>query len=155
MPASLPLVRRATAADAPALARMRWDWRVDHGEVPDVDAATYERDLAAWCAAHQDSHLGFVVELDGTVVGMAWLAIVERVPGPGSWLRLSGYLQSVYVEPEHRNVGVGAVLVGALIDEARARGLDYLAVHPSEASMDLYGRLGFAPYGRALELRFT
>lgn len=85
-------------------------------------------------------------------VGMAWLAIVERVPGPARWRRLSGYVQSTYVSPRHRGRGLGSALIDAVIDEAVRRELDYLAVHPSERSFPLYRRLGFSGAGDVLEL---
>jgi GNAT superfamily N-acetyltransferase len=63
-------------------------------------------------------------------------------------------LQSVYVRQPQRNVGVGSDLVRLVIEEARAMDLDYLSVHPSEASATFYERLGFADPDRTLELRF-
>ena len=148
-------IRWGSADDARALARLRWNWRLDRGEVPAGDLDAFTADLRGWIEGHAASHLPAVAEVEGEVVGMAWLAVVERIPGPGVWTRLSGYLQSVYVEPPHRDGGLGARLVGVVIDEARSRGLDYLAVHPSERSMPFYRRLGFQEYERALELRFT
>ena len=94
----------------------------------------------------------FLVEVDGYAVGMAWLVVVERIPGPEKWLRLSGLLQSVYVLAEHRNGGLGALLLRELIDGARAEGLDYLSVHPSPPSYPFYRRLGFTGEGRLLFL---
>jgi GNAT superfamily N-acetyltransferase len=83
---------------------------------------------------------------------MAWLAIVERFPGPGVWARLAGNVQSLYVVPEHRGQGIGTELVNAVIHEARVRRLDYLVVHPSERSFPLYQRAGFRAHGGVLEL---
>jgi GNAT superfamily N-acetyltransferase len=74
------------------------------------------------------------------------------VPGPAAWTRLAGHLQSVYVLPEHRNAGVGAALVAAALDAARARGFDYVIVHPSERSFPLYRRAGFGPTGAVLRI---
>ncbi len=83
---------------------------------------------------------------------MAWLATIERVPGPATWTRLAGHLQSVYVLPDHRNRGIGAALVTAALEEATEREFDYVIVHPSERSLPFYRRLGFRETERVLEV---
>jgi len=60
---------------------------------------------ADWVAAHAETHLPFVAEIDGFVVGAAWLLVAERVPGNGSLDRRYGDIQSVMVREEYRNRG--------------------------------------------------
>ncbi len=147
-------VRPGGPNDAADLAGLRWRWRVDErGEVA-PSTADFTAAFAGWAADHRDTHLPFVAHCGEEAIGMTWLAIITRVPGPGIWRRVSGLLQSVYVVPEHRNAGVGARLVTATLDAARDRGLDYVIVHPSERSFPLYRRLGFAESGGVLERRF-
>ncbi|QXC61922.1 GNAT family N-acetyltransferase [Aquihabitans sp. G128] len=136
------------------MARLRWDWRIDAGEVPPSTLAAFTADLGDWLDDHAETHLGFVAEVDGEVVGIAFLAVVERVPGPGVWDRRSGYVQSVYVDPAHRGHGLGRRLVDAVVGEAGTGGLQYVSVHPSERSFPLYERAGFVRNGRTLQLRF-
>ncbi len=81
--------------------------------------------LTAWIHDHRESHLAWLAERDGEAYGMAWLAITDRVPGPSTWTRLAGVIQSVYVRPQHRNDGIGAALVQATIVEAGRLGFDY------------------------------
>jgi len=90
------------------------------------------------------THVPFVAEVDGTVVGMAWLMLADRVPAPTRRHRRTGDVQAVYVAPEHRDSGVGAVLVGALLAEARELGLEHVTVHSSERAVQFYKRQGFA-----------
>lgn len=145
--------RRAIPSDADHLARFRWRWRaVERGESGDWER--FRADFARWVAEHEDTHIPFLVEAEGEPVGMAWLAVVERVPGPQHWRRVAGMIQSVYVVAEQRNRGLGTLLVGELIGFACAEGLDYLAVHPSERSFPFYRRLGFSGTERVLELDF-
>lgn len=106
-------------------------------------------------AEHRMSHLVWLAEADQIPVGMAWLAVVHRVPGPERWMRLSGTLQSVYVVPERRGSGNGELLVHAVVDRAHLLGLDYISVHPSERSFSLYRRLGFEESSGILELRMV
>lgn len=98
-----------------------------------------------------DSHTAFIADDNGMTVGMAWLATVVRIPGPEKWLRLAGNLQSVYVLPSHRELGLGGSLVDAVVSEALQCGLDYVSVHPSAMSFGLYERAGFAQSTGVLE----
>ena len=143
--------RQADLSDADELARLRWIWRaVERGEQGDPDQ--FREDFGDWMANHDRSHLPFVVELDGSAVAMAWLVVIERVPGPEKWTRLSGTIQSVFVLAEQRNAGLGSLLIGELIEGARRIGLDYLSVHPSPRSFPFYRRLGFGGEGNLLFL---
>lgn len=147
-------VRSATATDARALAGLRWDWRVDERGERAESFETFAAAFAAWMSEHERSHVALLAgDTEGEAVGMAWLAVVHRVPGPQIWHRLAGNLQSVYVRPQWRNRGIGELLVAAVIEQARTLGLDYLSVHPSERSFPLYRRAGFAPSSGVLELR--
>jgi GNAT superfamily N-acetyltransferase len=98
-------------------------------------------------------HIPFLAYRGTTPIGMAWLAVVDRVPGPEHFTRRSAYIQSVYVMEHERAEGVGTRLVEFVIDHARREGLHYLAVHPSERAFLLYRRLGFEETGRVLGIR--
>jgi GNAT superfamily N-acetyltransferase len=150
-PEAKPSARRAFLSDSEELARLRWNWRaVERGEKGDADQ--FRSDFVAWVAEHHRTHLPFLVEVEGCAVGMAWLVIIERVPGPEQWTRLSGFIQSAYVAPEHRNIGLGSLLMEELIAGARSEGLEYLSVHPSPLSFPFYRRLGFRGDGSLLFL---
>jgi GNAT superfamily N-acetyltransferase len=145
------MARQADRSDADELARLRWTWRaVERGEQGDSDQ--FSSDFASWMIEHERTHLPYLIEIGGCAVGMAWLVVIERIPGPENWRRLSGVLQSVYVVPEHRNHGLGTPLIRELIEGARTRGLDYLSVHPSPLSFAFYRRLGFLGEGSLLFL---
>jgi GNAT superfamily N-acetyltransferase len=106
---------------------------------------SFEVDLAGWWAEHARSHIPFVARTSGSdVVGMAWLAVVPRVPRPGRLARLSADVQSVFVLPEQRGKGIGGALVRAVTDHALRLGAEHVAVHSSEGAVTLYERLGFA-----------
>ena len=141
-------------ADLTALAGLRFRWRQEEGG-ESGDLGTFAPAFAAWLRDHADSHIGFLAEVDGEPVGMAWLGILVRIPGPERFQRYAGMIQSVYVRPDARGRGIGAALVDAAIANARERGLDYLGVHPSERSYPLYERAGFARTASVLELGLT
>jgi GNAT superfamily N-acetyltransferase len=146
-------VRIAADGDFDALAALQWQWRIEEwGRRAESSVAAFRAAFKTWAAAHGHSHIPFVAVRDATPVGMAWLAVIERVPTPHRWTRLAATLQSVYIVPGTRNSGAGASLVRAVLDHARSLGVDYVLVHPSERSFPFYRRLGFAETGRHLEL---
>lgn len=116
-----PVLRDAVAADLPAITAIYAD-EVLHG------TATFEltppdtTEMAARLAAVQDLTLPWLTaELDGVVVGYAYLAPFRLRPAYRYSVELS-----VYIAPEARGRGVGRALMQALIARARAMGLRHL-----------------------------
>jgi GNAT superfamily N-acetyltransferase len=105
---------------------------------------------AGWVAAHAETHLPFVAEIDGFVVGAAWLLVAERVPGNESLDRRYGDIQSVMVREEYRNRGVGGALMAAILTEARMRGLLHVTVHSGRRAVEFYLRNGFSHHRQLL-----
>jgi ribosomal protein S18 acetylase RimI-like enzyme len=132
-------------ADLHSLRDLRGQWR-------GVGDAAFASAFDEWCRTHRDSHRALLGSLAGRDVAMAWLAIVDRVPGADRFVRRAAYLQSVFVSEDVRDRGLGARLVSDLVTLARALDLDYLAVHPSVRSFAFYRRLGFSSTERVLEL---
>jgi GNAT superfamily N-acetyltransferase len=146
-----PTIRVATVADARDLAALRWTWRVDEEGEHGLTEAEFTASFTDWFRSHRDSHVAFIAKAGDSPIGMAWLAVIDRVPGPGVWLRLAGHLQSVYVLRVRRGAGIGSALVTAVLKEAADRGVGYVSVHPSQRSFALYQRLGFRSNDGVLE----
>ncbi|MBB5867037.1 GNAT superfamily N-acetyltransferase [Allocatelliglobosispora scoriae] len=132
------IIRKAGTADAAALAELRG-----------IDADNLAA-YTGWVDAHAETHLPFVAEVDGSVVGAAWLHVAERVPGNASLDRRYGDVQSVEVREEHRNRGIGSALIAAILAEAAARGLLHVTVHSGRRAVDFYQRAGFRHHRRLL-----
>ena len=145
-------IRSAGLADVAALARLRWLWRTAERGEHGLSQPEFERALTDWWATRPQSHTAYLAEIDGEPVGMAWLAVFDRIPQPRDLGRLAGNVQSVFVKEAFRDRGIGGALVEAVIAEARARGVGYLIVHPSERAASLYRRLGFAETDQILHL---
>src|SRR5437763_12478373 len=103
------LVRRATPADAAALARLRFEFRSPRA--PNVET---EEQFLSRCTAWMQPRLGEqsawrVWLLDGNdgPAGNLWLQMVEKLPNPAAESELHGYVSNVYVTPSHRNGGAG------------------------------------------------
>ena len=85
------------------------------------------------------------------VIGMAWLAIVPRVPSPRAPERASGDVQCVYVVPDARNAGLGGRMIDAVLKLADELGLERVTVHSSPSAITAYTRHGFAASPRLLQ----
>jgi GNAT superfamily N-acetyltransferase len=130
----------ADVADVAALAELQ-------GIEPDNLPA-----YAAWVAAHAETHLPFVAEVDGYVAGAAWLHVAERVPRNDSMDRRYGDVQSVMVRAEYRNQRIGAALTAAILAEARTRNLSHVTVHSGRRAVGFYLRNGFSHHRELLRV---
>ncbi len=144
--------RQALPSDARGLASLRYRWRVEERDERGMSEAEFVGAFTRWTAARSASHQPFIAVAGDEPVGMAWLALVERIPGPARWTRLSGIVQSVYVIPERRDDGIGARLMNAVISRARELSLEWLIVHPSRRAVPFYRRLGFTGTTKMLRL---
>lgn len=144
-------ISQANADDTADLARLLWrDTRDEEPEQPSVDV--FAAELAQWWSARQDSHLAFVARLlRPEIVGMAWVALVPRVPRPGATSRLSADIQSVFVAPEHRGQGIGSALVAAASEHAARCGALRVTVQSGRKAVPVYERLGFASSRQLLQ----
>jgi len=84
---------------------------------------------------------------------MAFLAITRRVPSPHVFSRASGDVQCVYVVPEARDAGLGAVLIDAVLGLAAELELERVAVHSSQRAVSAYERAGFVVSPLLLQVR--
>lgn len=139
-------IRLASPADAPALARLRYDFRADLGTVVEPEDAFLAR-CTAWMSARLAAGGGWrcwVAEDGGRLVGTLWLQLFEKIPNPVAEAERHGYISSVYVEPALRGAGLGSLLLDTCIRACTADGVDALILWPSARSRGLYQRHGFA-----------
>ena len=132
-------VRVANAADMPGVAGFRWDEGSQDGE----GRAQFVADFVSWAVANPNHHC--IIALDGrAIVGMAWLAVLPRVPGVGNFHRAGGDIQTVFVLPEYRRRGIGAALLSRIENLTTDGGLSRVTVHSSTMGIPLYERAGFS-----------
>ncbi|MFB7930734.1 MULTISPECIES: GNAT family N-acetyltransferase [Streptomyces] len=147
-------IRPARPGELPAVARLRWDWLVENGGEDLGEREEFVRQFVAWARENTASHRCMVVvRADAVVIGMAWLAVVQRVPTPRAPRRASGDLQCVYVLPDARDGGLGGRLIQAVLDGARELGLERVTVHSTPRAIPAYARRGFQESPRLLQAR--
>jgi GNAT superfamily N-acetyltransferase len=145
--------RKGRAADAVALARLRWRWSVEERTYAETDRAAFLELFSLWVIEHLSTHLPFLAEVNARAVGTAWLMVADRVPSPARRDRRFGDVQSVYVVPELRGRGVGGALLDGVLAEARRLKLEHVTVHSSDRAVLLYQRAGFQHGRRWLRWR--
>ena len=142
------VVRIAAPADAPALAALRRAWTEEqHGPVADEG---FEARFAGWFERESARRVSWLAELAGEPAGMVNLTVFDRMPQPGRDAGRWGYLGNAFVRADCRNQGIGSALMGALLRYADEREYVRVVLSPSERSVPLYQRHGFAADGGLL-----
>jgi GNAT superfamily N-acetyltransferase len=145
------VIRRATAADAPAIAALAVALTEEISTV--CGFRQFDLDVAATgtlCRALLDEgrYLVLLAERDGGLAGFAGLSEGRALYAGGA----IGTLEELYVAPDCRSAGVGAALlnaVHALAGESGWRRLEVCTppLPPFERSLAFYERHGYAITG--------
>jgi GNAT superfamily N-acetyltransferase len=136
-------IRRATDADAAALAALRRETAAElDSERSDPG---FEDRFAAWLAREAPRRIVWLAEAGGRLVGAMNLTVFERMPRPGRAPARWGYLGNAFVLAAYRNRGIGSQLLAALLDHAREQGFVRVALSPTERAIPFYQRAGFGP----------
>lgn len=139
------IVRRATRADAAALARLRLDFRGPRAPNLEAEQVFLER-CAAWMAPRLTSGAAWrawVLDWNDRVAGNVWVQVIEKLPNPTAEAEIHAYVSNLYVAPAHRNEGAGTALLRAALDECARLEVDSIFLWPSARSRSLYRRHGF------------
>ena len=142
--------RVADDADLRVLLGLRRAWDEENAGGP-VDDPGFEAAFRDWWEAERATRTFFLVEVDGAAVGMANVKRYHRMPTSGREAGWWGYVGNVFVLAEHRNAGLGRVLMDELIGWASQMRMAHLRLAPSPRSGSFYARLGFVP-GAVVEL---
>ena len=138
-------IRRANEGDLAAIQRIYNDEILTGTATWDEAPWTVER-RREWLAGHDDLTPILVAEAaNGDVAGFAYLS---RMSDKSGW-RFTRE-DTIYLAPAYRGMGVGQVLLQALLDEARGIGLRLIAASitsENAASVALHRRCGFELVG--------
>ena len=147
-------IRRAVSSDGPALARLRWNFREEDGEVPLGEFKQFlPRFLEHyWHGLDSGAWVHWVVEDEEIIIAHMAVQVQEGVPRPATKRDRWGWLTDCYTVPEARNQGHGTGLLAAIRSWAAEEGLELLLVSPSSRSVPFYSRAGFGPAGEWLQL---
>jgi GNAT superfamily N-acetyltransferase len=144
-------IRQAEDDELGRVAGLRWQWVQENHGTPAMTRGGFVAAFVSWARQHAPSHRCIVATHGGDIVGMAWLAIVPRVPTPQAPERASGDVQCVYVIPRERNSGVGRLIIAAVLELADQLRLERVTVHSSPRAVTAYARGGFAASSHLLQ----
>lgn len=82
-----------------------------------------------------------VAWLEDRLVGVVVLAFRLNVSAGSSF----AMIEDLYVKPDARRRGVGRMLLEAVEERCRARGVSYVEVQTDEEAAPFYGALGYEP----------
>ena len=148
----------ATHEDVPQLIELRMAYLLaDFGTLD----ATVEDTIRGSLPSFFDRHLGgdlFAYAMrcdDGSIVSLALMLVSEKPPNPRFPHGRIGTVFNVFTVPEHRRRGLARQVMGALVEDARLRGLDLVELNATDDGYGLYKSLGFsdADLHRPLEHR--
>jgi aminoglycoside 6'-N-acetyltransferase len=152
------VIRVATQADVPTLAR----WDADPGVIActtDDPSAKQAFPGAVWpdeIAANSNLTCYYIAELDGRPIG-AMQVIDPHCEPTHYWGDIEPNLRAVDIwigNSADRNMGYGALMMGAVIDACFADpAITAIVIDPLRSNTDahrFYRRLGFKPLGRRL-----
>src|SRR5688572_16043796 len=143
-------IRRATAADAPALGQLGALLLRAHHDFDEQRFMTPGRNAEAGYGAFLVSQLAddevavFVADRDGDVVGYVYAGLEPR-----SWKELReacGFIHDVAVREEGRRSGVATALIDAAVEWLRSQGAPRVVIWTAErndAAQRMFDRLGF------------
>jgi GNAT superfamily N-acetyltransferase len=149
-------VRLAGPDDAHAMAVMRYTFRTELAAPVESEQEFVER-ATAWLAyrLERGSWTGWLALEQEQLVGLVLVHLLEKVPNPVVESESIGYVSSLYVRPDHRDRGIGDVLLRTAVDFCRDHDVECVVLWPSPRSVPLYERHGFRRQAAVMELRWT
>ncbi|MEA2386643.1 MAG: hypothetical protein QOJ22_817 [Thermoleophilaceae bacterium] len=133
-------IRHGTEDDRRTLRRL-WELWQSEGVAPPWADTSWEANESEFDRALAANGL-FLAEQNGDVIGFV-----------SSWLENNvAWIGDLYVTKAGRRTGVGRALVGAVIENLRARGATHLLLGANVESLSFYEKLGFREESRNLVL---
>ena len=125
-------IRTAVDADLGALIRLNAQVQRLHAQVHPADFKSITdagevRDFFA-SVIRRTNHTVLVVQVDGALVGYAWIEIQNRPQTPFTWPRKQVFLHHICVDSSHRRLGVGSALITRVEKQALAGGIGEVAL---------------------------
>lgn len=147
---SMPVLRAATAADLPAIARMNRALIEDEGHRNPMTLDQLQARAQGFLAS-PDWHVD-LIEQDGRIAGYATWRWESDIAEP-SGQRI--YLRQFFIAREARGAGLGRRAFALLMHERFPPGARILleVLHSNPTGQAFWARMGFEPYAVHLERR--
>jgi ribosomal protein S18 acetylase RimI-like enzyme len=148
-------IRRATPADAEAIADQRLLMFTDAGVPKHADLPRMRTNFIPWVRARliDDTYAGWLVEHEGRLVAGSGLWVMDWPPHFLDPEPRRAYLLNFYVAPEMRRRGLARELLALTVAEAKARSIKVVVLHASKYGKPVYEQNGFT-ISNEMMLRF-
>lgn len=136
---------RAKATDIDQLIKMRIEYIKADQKVIDEEVEQIMRNkLPLYFEKHLEKQLfAFVAKEKQSIVGTAFLLIIEKPTNPNFINGKIGDVLNVYITEKYRHKGIATKLLKELIVFAKEKELDFIELSATEEGYPLYKNLGF------------
>ena len=146
------IFRLADKNDAPTLAKMRWDFQTEFGDVPVCSEDEFIAHCSLFFSASVDNCFHWIAQEGATIIGTVSVYHLRSIPKPNDLNPSWGYLTNTYIIPAYRNQAIGSALMHHVKEWAKQKKMELLIAWPSEKSLNFYMREGFKNNPELLEL---
>ncbi len=101
------VIRPARDDELPVVAELRWLWLLEREGTPVTAHDEFVHLLTTWARKHAAAHQCLVPVRENTIIGMAWLVIIARVPSPRDRSTTSRGTCSASTSPNTATAGPG------------------------------------------------
>ncbi|HEY7356184.1 MAG TPA: GNAT family N-acetyltransferase [Ktedonobacterales bacterium] len=143
---ALPIIRRATLADAPALVELRLAFQDELGPIEDED------DLQAYRRAYQH-YMGeklasgelliWVAEVAGQIVATGAIILIPMPPTLKNLSGLEAFVFNMYTLPAWRGQGLASRILDEIMSFVKTTGARRVWLYATEQGEPVYAQAGF------------
>jgi GNAT superfamily N-acetyltransferase len=144
-------IRQAGRDDALVVAALTLQCAIHRGAGP--EPGFLDRFATAW-TPDADRCPAWIAEVGDEHAGLLMSSLARALPWPGQPAGGGAlHLETFFVRPTHRGLGVGEMLLRTAVDWARAERLDCVQMRPGRHTRALCERLGLSASAEVMELR--
>lgn len=142
-------LKRATMKDMAALVQNRVEMLKEVYELaPEEDVSVLTQTTVGFYKKHlaDDSHIAyFAVDGNGEIAATGGITFFELMPTPEDIGGKRAFIMNMRTYANHRRQGLGTLILDALVNEAKQRGVTNIQIEASEMGAKLYSHYGFEP----------
>lgn len=113
------------------------DGSADMGRTEQESRSYYEKSL------EDGSHSAYLVYDGERIVGTGGISFCQVMPTYHNPTGMKAYIMNMYTDPEYRRKGIAIRTLDLLVQEARGRGIHFIALEATAMGRPLYERYGF------------
>ena len=109
----------------------------DMGQTEQESRSYYEKSL------RDGSHVAYLVYEGDRIIGTGGISFYQVMSTYHNPTGMKAYIMNMYTDPEYRRKGIAMKTLDLLVQEARERGIHFIALEATSMGRPLYERYGF------------